>query len=111
MDKTIAPKTKQTETMKNISCLIIFLSGMSLAKVPANLEQSVEIFIEEYSGNKKIRCLTPHLKDIALYGNQIPEAQKSRLRNLGIPIDQPVVGRAMNDRAESEGLDQTHDNG
>ena len=76
MDKTTAPKTKQTETMRNISCLVFFLSGMSLAKAPANLEQSVEIFIQAYSVNKKIRCLTPHLKDIALYGNQLPEAQK-----------------------------------
>ena len=111
MDKTTASKTKQAETMRNISLLVILLSGMSIGNVPANLNQSAEIVIHAYSGNKKIRCLTPHLKDIALYGNQLPEEQKSRLRNLGFQFDQPIVRRGMNDRAESEGLDQTHDNG
>ena len=111
MDKTTAPETKQTKTMRNISCLVILLSGMSLANIPANLDQSVEIIIQAFSGNKQIRCLTPHLKDIALYGNQLPEEKKSRLRNLGFQFDQPIAHRAMNDRAESEGLDQTHDNG
>ena len=111
MDKTTASETKQAETMRNISFLVILLSGMSLANVPVNLDQSVEIIIQAFSGSKKIRCLTPYLKDIALYGNLIPEEQKSRLRNLGFQFDQPIVGRAMDDRAESEGLDQTHDNG
>ena len=76
MDKTTAPETKQTKTMRNISCLVILLSGMSLANIPATLDQSVEIIIQAFSGNKQIRCLTPHLKDIALYGNQLPEEKK-----------------------------------
>ena len=111
MDKTTAPETNQAETMRNISYLVILFSGMSLANVPANLDQSVEIIIQAFSGNKKIRCLTPHLKDITLYGNQIPEEQKSRLRNVGFQFDRPIAHRAMNDRLESIGLDQTHDNG
>ena len=97
--------------MRNISYLVILLSSISLAKVPANLDQSVEIVIQSFSGNKQIRCLTPYLKDIALYGNQLTEEQKSRLRNIGFQFGQPIVHRAMNDRPESEGLDHTHDNG
>ncbi len=97
--------------MKNISCLVIFLAGVSLANIPANLNQSAEIVIHAYSGEKNIRCLTPHLKDIALFGNQLPDEQKSRLRNLEFQFNQPIVRRGINDRAESEGLDQTHDNG
>ena len=111
MDKTTTPETNQTKTMRNISFLVIFLSCISLAKVPANLDQSVEIVIQAFSGNKQVRCLTPYLKDIALYGNQLTEEQKSRLRNIGFQFGQPIVHRAMNDRPESEGLDQTHDNG
>ena len=111
MDKTTTPETNQTKTMRNISFLIIFLSCISLAKVPANLDQSVEIVIQAFSGNKQVRCLTPYLKDIALYGNQLTEEQKSRLRNIGFQFGQPIVHRAMNDRPESEDLDQTHDNG
>ncbi|MCS5615696.1 MAG: hypothetical protein NZ771_07830, partial [Candidatus Marinimicrobia bacterium] len=97
--------------MRNISYLVILLSSISLAKVPANLDQSVEIVIQAFSGNKQVRCLTPYLKDIALYGNQLTEEQKSRLRNIGFQFGQPIVHRAMNDRPESEGLDHTHDNG
>jgi len=111
MDKTTTPETNQAKTMRNISFLVIFLSCISLAKVPANLDQSVEIVIQAFSGNKQVRCLTPYLKDIALYGNQLTEEQKSRLRNIGFQFGQPIVHRAMNDRPESEGLDQTHDNG
>ena len=111
MDKTITPETNQEKTMRNISYLVILLSSISLAKVPANLDQSVEIVIQAFSGNKQIRCLTPYLKDIALYGNQLTEEQKSRLRNIGFQFGLPIVHRAMNDRPESEGLDQTHDNG
>jgi len=97
--------------MRNISCLVILLSGMSLANVPANLNQSVEIVIQAFSGNEHIRCLTPYLKDISLYRNQLSEEQKSRLRNLAFQFDQLVSHRAMDDRPESIGLDQTHDNG
>ena len=111
MDKTPTPETNQAKTMRNISYLVIFVSCISLAKVPANLDQSVEIVIQAFSGNKQIRCLTPYLKDIALYGNQLTEEEKSRLRNIGFQFGQPIVHRAMNDRPESEGLDQTHDNG
>ena len=111
MDKTTTPKTNQAKTMRNISFLVIFLSCISLAKVPGNLDQSVEIVIQAFSGNKQVRCLTPYLKDIALYGNQLTEEEKSRLRNIGFQFGQPIVHRAMNDRPESEGLDQTHDNG
>ena len=111
MDKTTTPEANQTKTMRNISFLVIFLSCISLAKVPANLDQSVEIVIQAFSGNKQVRCLTPYLKDIALYGNQLTEEQKSRLRNIGFQFGQPIVHRAMNDRPESEGLDHTHDNG
>ena len=111
MDKTTTPETNQAKIMRNISFLVIFLSCISFAKVPANLDQSVEIVIQAFSGNKQVRCLTPYLKDIALYGNQLTEEQKSRLRNIGFQFGQPIVHRAMNDRPESEGLDQTHDNG
>jgi len=111
MDKTTTPETNQAKTMRNISFLVIFLSCISLAKVPANLDQSVEIVIQAFSGNNQVRCLTPYLKDIALYGNQLNEEEKSRLRNIGFQFGQPIVHRAMNDRPESEGLDQTHDNG
>jgi len=111
MDKTTTPETNQAKTMRNISFLVIFLSSISLAKVPANLDQSVEIVIQAFSGNKQVRCLTPYLKDIALYGNQLTEEEKSRLRYIGFQFGQPIVHRAMNDRPESEGLDHTHDNG
>ena len=97
--------------MRNISYLVILLSSMSLANIPANLSQSVEIVIKAFSGNSQIRCLTPYLKDIALYGNQLTNKQKSRLRNIGFQFGLPIVHRAMNERPESEGLDHTHDNG
>ena len=97
--------------MRNISYLVILLSSMSLANIPANLSQSVEIVIKAFSGNSQVRCLTPYLKDIALYGNQLTDEQKSRLRNIGFQFGLPIVHRAMNERPESEGLDHTHDNG
>ena len=97
--------------MKNICYLVILLSTISLAKVPGNMDQSVELVIQSFSGNGQVRCLTPHLFNVALYGNQLDENQKSRLRNVGFQFDRPIVHRSMEDRAEAEGLDQTLDNG
>ena len=97
--------------MKNICYLVILLSTISLAKVPGNMDQSVELVIQSFSGNGQVRCLTPHLFNVALYGNQLDENQKSRLRNVGFQFDRPIVHRSMEDRAEGVGLDQTLDNG
>ena len=97
--------------MKNICYLVILLSTISLAKVPGNMDQSVELVIQSFSGNGQVRCLTPHLFNVALFGNQLDENQKSRLRNIGFQFDRPIVHRSMEDRAEGVGLDQTLDNG
>ena len=97
--------------MKKSVFLLIILLEVSFAKLPSNIDQSVEIIIQSFSGNNQERCISPHLRNIALYGNQLNEEQQLSLEEIGFQFDGPIVNRSSQDRAEAEGLDQSLDDG
>ncbi|MEC8838766.1 MAG: MXAN_6640 family putative metalloprotease [Candidatus Neomarinimicrobiota bacterium] len=97
--------------MRKTTFLFIILLEVSFAKLPGNIDQSVEIVIQSFSGNNQERCISPHLRNVALYGNQLNTEQQLRLSQVGFQFGGPIASRSSEDRAESEGLDQTLDNG
>ena len=97
--------------MKKITFLLIILLELSFGKLPGNIDQSVEIVIQAFSGYNQERCISPHLRNVALYGNQLNAEQKLNLGEIGFYFDGDIASRSSEDRAESEGLDQTLDNG
>ena len=97
--------------MRKTTFLLIILLEVSFAKLPRNIDQSVEIVIQSFSGNNQERCISPHLRNVALYGNQLNAEQQLRLEQVGFQFSGPIANRSYEDRAESEGLDQTLDNG
>ena len=97
--------------MKKSVFLLIILLEISFAKLPSNIDQSVEIIIQSFSGNNHERCISPHLRNVALYGNQLNEDQQSSLEQIGFQFDRPVISRSSQNRAEAAGLDQSLDNG
>ena len=97
--------------MRKTTFLLIILLEVSFAKLPGNIDQSVEIVIQSFSGNNQERCISPHLRNVALYGNQLNAEQQLRLEEVGFQFSGPIANRSSEDRAESEGLDQTLDNG
>ena len=72
--------------MKKSVFLLIILLEISFAKLPSNIDQSVEIIIQSFSGNNHERCISPHLRNVALYGNQLNEDQQSSLEPNRISI-------------------------
>ena len=97
--------------MKKTTFLLIILLELSFGKLPGNIDQSVEIVIQAFSGYNQERCISPHLRNVALYGNQLNAEQKLNLGEIGFYFDGDIASRSFEDRAESEGLDQTLDNG
>ena len=97
--------------MKKTTFLLIILLELSFGKLPGNIDQSVEIVIQAFSGYNQERCISPHLRNVALYGNQLNAEQKLNLGEIGFYFDGDIASRSSEDRAESEGLDQTLDNG
>jgi len=97
--------------MRKTTFLLIILLEVSFAKLPGNIDQSVEIVIQSFSGNNQERCISPHLRNVALYGNQLNTEQQLRLSQVGFQFGGPIANRSSEDRAESEGLAQTLDNG
>ena len=97
--------------MKKTTFLLIILLELSFGKLPVNIDQSVEIVIQAFSGYNQERCISPHLRNVALYGNQLNAEQKLNLGEIGFYFDGDIASRSSEDRAESEGLDQTLDNG
>ena len=97
--------------MKKSVFLLIILLEVSFAKLPSNIDQSVEIIIQAFSGNNQERCISPHLRNVALYGNQLNEEQQLNLEEIGFQFEGPIVNRSSQDRAEAAGLDQSLDNG
>ena len=97
--------------MKKTTFHLIILMELSLGKLPGNIDQSVEIVIQAFSGYNQERCISPHLRNVALYGNQLNAEQKLNLGEIGFYFDGDIASRSSEDRAESEGLDQTLDNG
>jgi len=97
--------------MRKTTFLLIILLEVSFAKLPGNIDQSVEIVIQSFSGNNQERCISPHLRNVALYGNQLNAEQQLRLEEIGFQFSGHIANRSSEDRAESEGLDQTLDNG
>ena len=97
--------------MKKTTFLLIILLEISFGKLPGNIDQSVEIVIQAFSGYNQERCISPHLRNVALYGNQLNAEQKLNLGEIGFYFDGDIASRSSEDRAESEGLDQTLDNG
>ena len=97
--------------MKKTPFLLIILLELSFGKLPGNIDQSVEIVIQAFSGYNQERCISPHLRNVALYGNQLNAEQKLNLGEIGFYFDGDIASRSSEDRAESEGLDQTLDNG
>ena len=97
--------------MKKTTFLLIILLELSFGKLPGNIDQSVEIVIQAFSGYNQERCISPHLRNVALYGNQLNAEQKLNLGEIGFHFDGAIASRSSEDRAESEGLDQTLDNG
>ena len=97
--------------MKKTTFLLIILLELSFGKLPGNIDQSVEIVIQAFSGYNQERCISPHLRNVALYGNQLNAEQKLNLGAIGFHFDGVIASRSSEDRAESEGLDQTLDNG
>ena len=97
--------------MKKSIFLLIILLEVSFAKLPANIDQSVEIVLQAFSGNNQERCISPHLRNVSLFGNQLNTEQQLSLRNIGFQFNSPISSRSSEDRAESEGLDQYTDDG
>ena len=97
--------------MRKTIFLLIILLEVSFAKLPENIDQSVEIVIQSFSGNNQERCISPHLRNVALYGNQLNTEQQLRLSQVGFQFGGPIASRSSEDRIESEGLDQILDNG
>ena len=97
--------------MKKTTFLLIILLELSFGKLPGNIDQSVEIVIQAFSGYNQERCISPHLRNVALYGNQLNAEQKLNLGEIGFYFDGDIASRSSEVRAESEGLDQTLDNG
>ena len=97
--------------MRKTTFLLIILLEVSFAKLPGNINQSVEIVIQSFSGNNQERCISPHLRNVALYGNQLNSEQQLRLRGVGFQFNSPVVNRSSQNRAEAADLDQSLDNG
>ena len=97
--------------MKKTTFLLIILLELSFGKLPGNIDQSVEIVIQAFSGYNQERCISPHLRNVALYGNQLNAEQKLNLGEIGFYFDGDIASRSSEDSAESEGLDQTLDNG
>ena len=97
--------------MRKTTFLLIILLEVSFAKLPGNINQSVEIVIQSFSGKNQERCISPHLRNVALYGNQLNSEQQLRLRGVGFQFNSPVVNRSSQNRAEAADLDQSLDNG
>lgn len=97
--------------MRKTTFLLIILMEASFAKLPGNIDQSIEIIIQSFSGNGQERCITPHLRNVSLYGNQLNAEQQLRLKQVGFEFDGPIATRSSEERVESEGLDQILDNG
>ena len=91
--------------MRKTTFLFIILLEVSFAKLPGNIDQSVEIVIQSFSGNNQERCISPHLRNVALYGNQLNTEQQLRLSQVGFQFGGPIASRSSEDRIESEGLD------
>ena len=97
--------------MRKTTFLLIILLEVSFAKLPGNINQSVEIVIQSFSGNNQERCISPHLRNVSLYGNQLNAEQQLRLIEVGFQFDSPVANRSSQNRAEAADLDQSLDNG
>ena len=65
------PKNQKEVIMKKSIFLLIILLEVSFAKLPANIDQSVEIVLQAFSGNNQERCISPHLRNVSLFGNQL----------------------------------------
>ena len=96
--------------MKKSVFLLIILLEVSFAKLPGNINQSVEIVIQSFSGNNQERCISPHLRNVSLYGNQLNAEQQLRLIEVGFQFDSHVANRSSQNRAEAADLDQSLDN-
>ena len=97
--------------MKRILAIIFIVGCLSAAPHPQAV-QSAHNIIQVFSNQSSKKHISDDLRIIARFGHSLPEETKNELRSLGFNFDGPIVNRSfLDDRTESSGLDEMHDNG